>query len=75
MARAREQLAATGGLEKRKAERVRATPAARRLARERGVQLADVSAAGGGRLVSEDDVRAFSSGQTDLADRNEEGGE
>jgi len=37
--------------------RVRATPAARRLARELGVDLADVSPAEPGGIVSEDDVR------------------
>jgi len=57
MARSRETLSATEGLRVMKAERVRATPAARRLARELGVDLATVSAAKGGALVREDDVR------------------
>jgi pyruvate/2-oxoglutarate dehydrogenase complex dihydrolipoamide acyltransferase (E2) component len=59
MARSREELVATKGLDKRAPERVRATPAARRLAKELGVALADVSAGVGGGLVREDDVRAF----------------
>lgn len=37
--------------------RVRATPAARRLARELGIELADVQPAEAGGIVSEDDVR------------------
>ena len=65
LARSREELAATQGLEKRRPERVRATPAARRLAEELGVALADVSASVGGRLVKEDDVREFSGREWD----------
>jgi pyruvate/2-oxoglutarate dehydrogenase complex dihydrolipoamide acyltransferase (E2) component len=72
IARSREELAATQGLTKRRPERVRATPAARTLAKELGVALADVSASIGGKLVREDDVRAFSAQE---ADRKEEGGE
>jgi pyruvate/2-oxoglutarate dehydrogenase complex dihydrolipoamide acyltransferase (E2) component len=57
MARAHEALTATEGLQVRKSERVRATPVARRLAKELGVDLSAVSAALGGALVREDDVR------------------
>jgi pyruvate dehydrogenase E2 component (dihydrolipoamide acetyltransferase) len=59
MARARRELAASGDLAPRPAERVRATPAARRLARELGVELAAVAARTGAPLVREEDVRAF----------------
>lgn len=41
------------------ASRVRATPAARRAARERGVALEDVAAAFPGKVLSEDDVANF----------------
>jgi pyruvate dehydrogenase E2 component (dihydrolipoamide acetyltransferase) len=63
LARAKEELHATGA-GARPPERVRATPAARRLARERGVSLADVAARlessrGGGGLVRESDVEEF----------------
>ena len=74
VARAREELAATAGLQKRAAERVRATPAARRLARDLGVALADVSASVGGKLVREEDVRAFPSTRSERGDREGEGG-
>jgi pyruvate dehydrogenase E2 component (dihydrolipoamide acetyltransferase) len=40
-------------------DRVRATPSARRLARELGVDLGAVAAVGGDGIVSEDAVRAF----------------
>jgi len=40
-------------------QRVRATPAARRLAKELDVQLEDVAAAHPGKVLSEDDVRSF----------------
>ncbi len=59
VARSREELTATGDLAIQRGERVRATPAARRLARELGVALADVASGLGGKLVREDDVRAF----------------
>ena len=72
IARAREELAATEGLPRRRPERVRATPAARRLSRELGVALADVSASVGGRLVKENDVRAFAERKRD---RTQGGGE
>lgn len=39
--------------------RVRATPAARRAAKEAGVELDDVAAAYPGKVLSEEDVRAF----------------
>lgn len=65
IARSREELAATEGLARRRPERVRATPAARRLARDLDVALADVSTSVGGRLVKEDDVRAFSERKMD----------
>lgn len=39
--------------------RVRATPAARRLAREHGLDLAELPAAESGGIVGEDDVRAW----------------
>ena len=39
--------------------RIRATPAARRAARELGVALEDVAAKLSGKVLSEDDVRAF----------------
>jgi pyruvate/2-oxoglutarate dehydrogenase complex dihydrolipoamide acyltransferase (E2) component len=42
--------------------RVRATPAARRLAKERGVSLVEVAEAVGWRLVREDDVSGFEGG-------------
>jgi pyruvate/2-oxoglutarate dehydrogenase complex dihydrolipoamide acyltransferase (E2) component len=66
MARARERLSASEGLRERAqgSERVRATPAARRLARELGIELGEVSAALGGRLVREEDVREFSRGRS-----------
>jgi pyruvate dehydrogenase E2 component (dihydrolipoamide acetyltransferase) len=41
--------------------RVRATPAARRAARERGVAIEDIAAAFPGKVLSEDDVRNFAS--------------
>lgn len=43
-------------------ERVRATPAARRLARERGADLNEVAKKLGGRAITEDDVRRFITG-------------
>lgn len=43
--------------------RVRATPAARRVARERGVDLAAVRKSDGSDVVSEADVRQFAEGQ------------
>jgi pyruvate dehydrogenase E2 component (dihydrolipoamide acetyltransferase) len=42
--------------------RVRATPAARRAARERGVEIEAVAAAFPGKVLSEDDVMKFASG-------------
>ena len=59
VARSREKLTATGDLTVKRGERVRATPAARRLAKELGVSLADVASGLGGKLVREGDVRAF----------------
>ena len=59
IARSREELTARDGLSVKRGARVRATPAARRLARELGVDLAAVASASGGALVREDDVRAF----------------
>lgn len=41
-----------------KSRKVRATPAARRLARQHDLELADISTADGG-ILSEDDVRAY----------------
>jgi pyruvate/2-oxoglutarate dehydrogenase complex dihydrolipoamide acyltransferase (E2) component len=58
--RTREQLSATQGLVQKKAQRVRATPAARRLAKELGVDLAAVAATKPGALVKEEDVRGYS---------------
>ena len=52
-------MTATGDLSEKRGERVRATPAARRLARALGVSLADVASGLGGKLVREDDVRTF----------------
>lgn len=43
-------------------KRVRATPAARRIAKEAGIDLADLPAAAGGAIVSEEDVRAYLDG-------------
>lgn len=49
-----------GPAERPKAKpKVRAKPSARRLAREAGIDLADVPAASEGRIVTEDDVRAY----------------
>ena len=59
IARSREELTAREGLSVERGARVRATPAARRLARELAVDLAAVAAASGGALLREDDVRAF----------------
>lgn len=59
IARAREKLTARDGLSVKRGARVRATPAARRLARELGVDLAAVAGALPGALVREKDVRAF----------------
>jgi pyruvate/2-oxoglutarate dehydrogenase complex dihydrolipoamide acyltransferase (E2) component len=42
--------------------RIRATPAARRAARERGVALEDVAAANPGKVVGEEDVVKFAQG-------------
>jgi len=72
MAKARERLAAGAGLTVRASARVRATPAARRAAREKGVQLADVAAGLGSRLVREEDVLAFA--RSRRAGRDESGG-
>jgi pyruvate dehydrogenase E2 component (dihydrolipoamide acetyltransferase) len=43
------------------ASRIRATPAARRAARERGVAIEDVAAAFSGKVLTEDDVANFQS--------------
>ena len=59
IARSREELTARDGLAVERGARVRATPAARRLAKELGVDLAAVAASASGALVKEDDVRAF----------------
>ncbi|MHC4247821.1 MAG: biotin/lipoyl-containing protein [Planctomycetota bacterium] len=59
IARSREELTARDGLSVERGARVRATPAARRVARELGVALADVAASSSGALVREEDVRAF----------------
>ena len=59
MAGARERLTARDGLAVKRGERVRATPAARRAARELGVDLAAVAASTSGALVREKDVRDF----------------
>lgn len=48
-----------GGRERRKRVRVRATPAARRLAREHGVDLADVAEKSGAETVDEEMVKTF----------------
>ena len=67
IARSREELTARDGLKVTRGARVRATPAARRLAKELGVYLAEVAAFSAGALVKEDDVRAFKA-------RSDEGG-
>jgi len=59
ISRSREELTARDGLAVKRGARVRATPAARRLAKELGVDLAEVAASSAGALVREDDVRAF----------------
>ena len=59
IARSREELTARYGLKVNRGARVRATPAARRLAKELGVDLAAVAASSGGALVREEDVQAF----------------
>ena len=41
------------------ASRVRATPAARRAAKDRGISIEDVAAKFPGKVIGEDDVRAF----------------
>ncbi len=68
IASSREELTARDGLAVKRGARVRATPAARRLARELGVDLAEVAASSAGALVKEEDVRA-------LAERGEGGPE
>jgi pyruvate dehydrogenase E2 component (dihydrolipoamide acetyltransferase) len=60
IARSREELTARDGLAVKRGTRVRATPAARRLAKELAVDLAAVAASSSGALVREEDVRAFS---------------
>ena len=55
----KERTGATGDAGTPARDRVRATPSARRLARELGVDLAAVAAAGGDGIVSEDAVRVF----------------
>jgi pyruvate dehydrogenase E2 component (dihydrolipoamide acetyltransferase) len=59
LARAREELKATAAGGAFAPERVRATPAARALAKEKGVTLARVAEALAGRIVREADVRDF----------------
>ncbi len=72
VARAREKLTTRPGLGSRPSERVRATPAARRLAKEKGVSLADVASRIGGRIVREEDVASFMEG-TGAGNATEEG--
>lgn len=55
------QQEATGG-ELRGADRTRATPAARRLAKEHGVDLAEVARVTGSKVVTEEDVARFAEG-------------
>jgi len=59
IARSREELTARDGLAVKRGARVRATPAARRLAKELGIDLAAVAASATGALVKEEAVRAF----------------
>jgi pyruvate dehydrogenase E2 component (dihydrolipoamide acetyltransferase) len=59
IARSREELTARDGLAIKRGTRVRATPVARRLAKELMVDLAAVAASSSGALVREEDVRAF----------------
>jgi len=59
ISRSREELTARDGLKVTRGARVRATPAARRLAKDLGVDLAEVAASSAGALVKEDDVRTF----------------
>ena len=59
IARSREELTARDGLAIKRGTRVRATPAARRIAKELGLDLAAVAASSSGALVREEDVRAF----------------
>jgi pyruvate dehydrogenase E2 component (dihydrolipoamide acetyltransferase) len=61
LARSREKITATEGVAARTPERVRATPAARRVARELEVDLAAVASSTGAPLVREEHVRAYAS--------------
>lgn len=55
----RAQAAAQAAVAKPDAAKVRATPGARRLARESGIDLAQVPLAAGQDIIREEDVRAF----------------
>ena len=55
------QVPAAGGSTPVAASRIRATPAARRAARERGVAIEDVASAFPGKVLTEDDVANFQS--------------
>lgn len=53
------------------AERPRSTPAARRLARELGIDLAQVKGTGPGGRITEDDVRRAAEGEAPAAEKRE----
>jgi pyruvate/2-oxoglutarate dehydrogenase complex dihydrolipoamide acyltransferase (E2) component len=63
LAEARQKLSVSTGLAAKRSDRIRATPAARRVARDLGVDLADVARASAGGLVREEDVRAYAARQ------------